>query len=77
MAVAFVLISTAPTKEHEVYQKLLSVKEVTELYPLFGDYDYIAKVETKEYDDIMPILIEKIRPIVGIVDTKTLSTSSF
>ncbi len=42
MAIGFVLISTAPAKEHEVYNELLKVKEIVELHPLFGEYDLIA-----------------------------------
>jgi DNA-binding Lrp family transcriptional regulator len=45
MAIGFVLISTAPAKEHEVYNQLLNVKEIVELHPLFGEYDLIAKIE--------------------------------
>ncbi len=43
MAVGFILISTAPAKEHEVYNELLKVKEVVELHPLFGEYDLINR----------------------------------
>ena len=45
MPVGFVLISTAPAKEHQVYNELLKIKEIVELHPLFGEYDLIAKVD--------------------------------
>ncbi len=48
MAIGFVLISTAPAKEHEVYNELLKVKEIVELHPLFGEYDLIAKIEAEK-----------------------------
>jgi len=44
MPVGFVLVITAPAKEHEVFDKLKAVPEVKELYPLFGEYDFIAKI---------------------------------
>ena len=50
MAVGFILISTAPAKEHEVYNELLKVKEVVELHPLFGEYDLIAKIEAEDFN---------------------------
>jgi len=50
MAIGFVLISTAPAKEHEVYNELLKVKEIVELHPLFGEYDLIAKVEANDFN---------------------------
>ncbi|MBI4415934.1 MAG: Lrp/AsnC ligand binding domain-containing protein [Euryarchaeota archaeon] len=77
MAVGFVLISTEPTKERQVYQKLLKIEEVVELYPLFGDYDLIAKVEAKDYNTIGEIVVSKIRTIDGVRTTKTLTKISF
>ncbi len=77
MAVGFVLISTAPTKEHEVYSKLLKIPEIVELYPLFGDYDLIAKLETDDYNRLGQIVVEAIRGIDGVIDTKTLTGINF
>ncbi len=76
-AIGFVLIGTAPTKEKEVYQALLKVKEVVELYPLFGDYDLIAKVEAPDYNMIGEIVVSRIRAIDGVRTTKTLARMAF
>ena len=73
MAVGFVLISAAPTKEHEVYENLLRIKEITELYPLFGEFDLIAKLETDNYDMLGKIVVDRIRTIDGVIHTKTLT----
>jgi DNA-binding Lrp family transcriptional regulator len=77
MAIGFVLIGTLPTKEKEVYQQLLKIKEIVELYPLFGDYDLIAKVEASDYNMIGEIVVSKIRAIEGVRATKTLARMSF
>lgn len=76
-AIGFVLIGTAPTKEKEVYEHLLKIKEIVELYPLFGDYDLIAKVEAPDYNMIGEIVVSKIRAIDGVRATKTLARMSF
>ena len=34
MAIGFVLISAAPAREHEVYNKLSKVPQIVELHPL-------------------------------------------
>ncbi|MGC8581721.1 MAG: Lrp/AsnC ligand binding domain-containing protein [Thermoplasmata archaeon] len=73
MAVGFVLISTSPAKEHEVYEQLKSIKEITELHPLFGEFDFIAKVEAENFDTLGKIVVDKIRSIAGVIDTKTLT----
>jgi len=73
MAVGFVLISTEPTRERQVYETLLKIEEVVELYPLFGDYDLIAKVEARDYNMIGEVVVAKIRSIEGVRTTKTLT----
>jgi len=77
MAVGFVLISAAPGKEHEVYNTLLKVSEIVELHPLFGEYDLIAKLEASDFDTLGHVIVNKIRSINGVVDTKTLTGTKF
>ena len=50
---------------------------ITELYPLFGDYDLIAKLETEDYNRLGQIVVEVIRGIDGVIDTKTLTGINF
>lgn len=76
-AIGFVLIDIEPTREKEVYQKLIKVEHIVELYPLFGEYDLIAKVEADSYDAIGDIVVSKIRKIDGVKATKTLARVSF
>ena len=75
-AIGFVLIDIEPTREKEVYQKLLTIEQIVELYPLFGEYDLIAKVEADTYDAIGGIVVSKIRSIDGVKATKTLARMS-
>ncbi len=77
MPIGFILISTAPAKEHQVYNELLKIKEIIELHPLFGEYDLIAKVEAKDLEELGKIVVEKIRSIDGVADTKTLTGTKF
>lgn len=77
MAVGFVLISTAPQKEHDVYNQLLDVGEIVELHPLFGEFDLIAKIEAADFDTLGHVIVSNIRNIEGIVDTKTLTGTKF
>ncbi len=77
MAIGFVLISTAPAKEHDVYNELLKISEIVELHPLFGEYDLIAKVEAEDFNALGEIVIDKIRTIPGVIDTKTLTGIKF
>jgi DNA-binding Lrp family transcriptional regulator len=72
-----VLIDIEPTREREVYAKLMKLKEIVELYPLFGEYDLIAKVEGESFDAIGAVVVSQIRSIEGVKATKTLARVSF
>lgn len=77
MAIGFILISTAPAKEHDVYNELMKVKEVVELHPLFGEYDLIAKIEANDFNSLGQIVVDRVRSIEGVIDTKTLTGIKF
>jgi DNA-binding Lrp family transcriptional regulator len=73
MSVAFVLIRVLPGKEHEIYDKVSNLKYVTEVHPLLGEYDLILKIDTDEMTEIGKLVVQDIRSINGVVETKTLA----
>lgn len=77
MALGFVLIKIAPGRERKVYDRIASLKEVEELYPLFGEYDLIAKIVVKDFEELSEVVVNKIRSIEGVVETKTLTGAKF
>jgi len=77
MALGYVLIIAAPSHEKNVYDKLSKVEDIIELHPLFGEYDFIAKIEAEDYEKLGWIIIKKIRSIEGVIDTKTLTGAKF
>ena len=72
MEVSFVLIKTKPGKECDVYNIINKEPEIVEFNQLFGEYDLIVKIETETVEQISQIVVEKIRQVPGIIDTKTL-----
>ena len=77
MSIGFILIKAAPALEHEVYNKLSKVSQIIELEPLFGEYDLIAKIEAEDFEKLGKIVIDNIRSIKGVIDTKTLTGTRF
>jgi DNA-binding Lrp family transcriptional regulator len=73
VVIGFVLMHVSPLHEYEVFNKLSKLPEIIELHPLFGEYDFIAKIEAEDYESIGQIIIHKIKTIDGITDTKTLT----
>ncbi len=76
-AIGFVLIDIEPNREKEVYEKLIGLPEIVELYPLFGEYDLIAKVEAESMDAVGTVVFERIRSVDGVKATKTLPRMTF
>ena len=72
MAIGFALLSISPLYEKEVCERLRVTPEITEVHPLFGEYDILLKIETNDIDSIGGVVINKIRSIKGVMDTKTL-----
>ena len=75
MSIAFILVSTVPGKEHEVYNNISKIKYVVEIHPLFGEYDLIVKVDAEDFTELGKIVIDQIRTIEGVIDTKTLTAT--
>ena len=72
MAIGFALLSISPLHEKKVYELLKNIPEITEVHPLFGEYDILLKIESDNIDSIGNVVINKIRSIQGVMDTKTL-----
>ncbi len=77
MALGFVLIKVSPKREKEVYETLSSIDEVEELYPLFGEYDLITKLVVTDFEQLSDVIVNKIRSIEGVIETKTLTGAKF
>lgn len=77
MVFAYTLIKTAEDKDNRIYNELLKINEITELHPLFGEYNHIAKIEVADYVLLGKVIVDKIRAIPGILDTKTLTGIKF
>ena len=72
MATGFALLSISPLHEKEVFNALNGINEVSEVHPLFGEYDILVKISCSDIDEIGDVVLKKIRALRGIVDTKTL-----
>lgn len=61
MVKGFILIKTIPAKEHEVYNKLHDDKEISNVHPLFDEYDLLAEIEVKKFIELERIVTKKFR----------------
>ena len=73
MAVGYVLVNVAPGLELEVYEKMKDFEHVQDITVLFGDYDLIIKLVADNLASIAKTVVETIRPVEGVVNTKTIA----
>ncbi len=70
MITAILLIKISPTKEQEIYNELLRIPEVVDVHMVFGEYDLIAKIKTKNFNALVQLVNEDIEAIPGVMDTR-------
>ena len=73
MSSGYVLINVEPGSESDVHKVALSLDCVTDANMLFGDYDLIVKIEASSMGEIARHVVESIRAIQGVANTKTLA----
>ena len=72
MAVGFVLIVTKAGFEKQVRESLDDIDLITGRWGIFGEYDLIAKIESDDDVALTRCIVEEIRTIEGITETRTL-----
>ncbi len=75
MLTCFILIRVEANREDEVYNALTEVKQIEGIREVFGKYDMIARIETKNLKEMRSIIISKVRSVPGVIATTTLITS--
>jgi DNA-binding Lrp family transcriptional regulator len=73
MAVGYVLINVNPGQEFSVYEQIKGMDHVVDATILFGDYDIIIKLNATNLSTIAKTVVDTIRQLPGITDTKTLA----
>lgn len=57
----------------ETAEAVAEIPGVTEVYSVSGDYDLIAVLKVKEYDEIASVITEQLVRVPGIVRTNTIN----
>ena len=72
MAVGFVLITTKPGREIEVCDQVAKLPTVSGQWVVFGIHDLFVKVEAEDDNDLTRCIMNEVRAIDGIAETRTL-----
>lgn len=72
MAVGFVLITTDPGEELSVREAVSQFDSVVGQWIVFGGHDLFVKVEADDELELTRCIVQEIRSVSGISDTRTL-----
>ncbi|BFH73347.1 Lrp/AsnC ligand binding domain-containing protein [Sulfurisphaera javensis] len=72
MASAIVLINTDAGGEDEVFERLKSMNEVTEVHVVYGVYDIVVKIEADSMDKLKDFVTNTIRKLPKVRSTLTM-----
>ncbi len=73
----FVMVQCKTGFEQNAFKRLQGYPWVDEVNPLFGEFDFIMRVTAKDPNDLAKYIIDEVRSIEGIIDTKTFLEASF
>jgi len=72
---AYVLIKAESGKDLDVFAKIRDLQHkypIREVAALYGDYDFLVKIEMTKADDLENFVFDGLRSIEGIIGTQTL-----
>ena len=72
MAVGFVLITTSPGREIEIREEVSKFETVVGQWIVFGMHDLFVKIEADDEAELTRCIIQDIRNVPGISETRTL-----
>lgn len=72
MVTAIVLIRAERLKIRETAEALLVIDEVKEVYSVAGEWDLVAIVRVRHYDEMADVVPGRLAALEGILQTTTL-----
>jgi DNA-binding Lrp family transcriptional regulator len=72
---AYVMFKVSSGTEKEVAKKLIEFEEVVQADIVFGEYDVIAKMMTKDLEALEDFVSEKVRNVPNVLVTSTMIIS--
>jgi DNA-binding Lrp family transcriptional regulator len=72
MPMAYVLINTEPKHMENVVSTLEKLEAVVEIFPVYGVYDVVAKVQADTMEKLKDIVTWKVRSLDDVRSTITM-----
>jgi len=77
LVTAVVLLKVETFKEKKVFSELQGIKEIKDSHQILGLYDIYLKIVCDTYEELSAIILDRIRNIPGVLDSRTLPEARF
>lgn len=67
----FIMINVEPGSEKHVFDSLQRIKDIREVVPVYGEYDFIAIADVEAISDLNRIVLS-VREIPNVTNTRTI-----
>ena len=71
MVIGVTMVNVAPGREKDVYLKIKDMKNIREVYHVFGEFDFVVIIEAPSLSDLNKT-VDEIRSIEGVTKTQTV-----
>ena len=72
MITALVMMNVLRGEINRTAQELLDIPGIAEVYSVTGDFDLVAVLRLKEYEDLAGVVTERMMGLSGITRTSTM-----
>ncbi|MBS3151890.1 Lrp/AsnC ligand binding domain-containing protein [Candidatus Woesearchaeota archaeon] len=72
MVRAYVMIAVEGVDVNKVAKELTNIEEIENVHLIYGEYDIMVHVKSKNLIDLKELALEKIGKVKGVVKTSTL-----
>ncbi len=71
MVIGVTMVNVAPGKEKDVYLRIKEMKNIREVYHVFGEFDFVVIIEAPSLSDLNKT-VDEIRSVEGVTKTQTV-----
>ena len=71
MVIGVTMVNVIPGKEKSVYTKIKNLKNVRDVYHVFGEFDFVVIIEANDLSELNKT-VDEIRSIEGVTKTQTV-----
>jgi len=71
MVIGVTMVNVVPGSEKNVYMKIKNLKNVRDVYHVFGEFDFVVIIEASSLSELNRT-VDEIREIEGVTKTQTV-----